>query len=520
MEEYIGKICPYCNTEIKDDDAIKVCPSCGIPHHEECWEENHGCTNLECNQNSSVLKPDGDTDEVELTNEVEVTDEDTNEVEVTDEDTNEVEVIDEDTNEVKKEEENEPLLNDATDLEEKSVTKKKPSRKLLLGTAAVLIVLVIAILIPSVILPQINLNKAKEAFDASNYVEAIELYEKSGYQENPDNIQQYSYAVATTKFEEKSYLEAATNYHKAEGILDSDEKIFECGSILLENELYDDAASCFILLSTDEAKANYDYCLGMSFFNEKNYTAAIANLGAAKNHVEIANQKLSEVYCEYGKQYFNEKNYDEAKKQLKKAGDNSEAKTYLTACDLMEAEQYLSNGEINKAKEIYTKLPKDFSFNGIEVSKRKNQFKKFNAFCNISGKWTVTSNYIEARDVYRRNGSGDGWVYDEPVSGQSLEVKCYLNNDDTITIKGNVTFRRFTKYSSLSKYCEDGNTTKSFTIKNVKSIPSSIKIDSNTTLKYANGKFNLSYSLKDDYSNNFYYLYKSSVTYGKRTVKY
>lgn len=50
MEEYIGKICPFCKTEIKEGDAVKVCPECGIPHHEACWEENKGCTTFGCSQ--------------------------------------------------------------------------------------------------------------------------------------------------------------------------------------------------------------------------------------------------------------------------------------------------------------------------------------------------------------------------------------------------------------------------------------------------------------------------------------
>ena len=50
MEEYIGKVCPFCKTEIKEDDAVKVCPACGIPHHENCWEENKGCTTFGCSE--------------------------------------------------------------------------------------------------------------------------------------------------------------------------------------------------------------------------------------------------------------------------------------------------------------------------------------------------------------------------------------------------------------------------------------------------------------------------------------
>lgn len=50
MENYIGKICPYCKTEIKEGEEIKVCPACGIPHHVGCWEENKGCTTFGCSE--------------------------------------------------------------------------------------------------------------------------------------------------------------------------------------------------------------------------------------------------------------------------------------------------------------------------------------------------------------------------------------------------------------------------------------------------------------------------------------
>lgn len=48
MEEFIGKICPYCKAEIKEGDEVKVCPECGIPHHAACWEENKGCATSGC----------------------------------------------------------------------------------------------------------------------------------------------------------------------------------------------------------------------------------------------------------------------------------------------------------------------------------------------------------------------------------------------------------------------------------------------------------------------------------------
>lgn len=48
MNEYVGKLCPYCKAEIKDGDEVTVCPECGIPHHADCWKENGGCTTFGC----------------------------------------------------------------------------------------------------------------------------------------------------------------------------------------------------------------------------------------------------------------------------------------------------------------------------------------------------------------------------------------------------------------------------------------------------------------------------------------
>lgn len=55
MEEYIGKKCPFCKTKIEEGEAVKVCPACGIPHHESCWNENAGCTTFGCSMQNSVV---------------------------------------------------------------------------------------------------------------------------------------------------------------------------------------------------------------------------------------------------------------------------------------------------------------------------------------------------------------------------------------------------------------------------------------------------------------------------------
>lgn len=62
MENFIGKTCPFCKTEIKEGDALKVCPACGIPHHEGCWEENKGCTTFGCSEQHYEVQGTNPTD--------------------------------------------------------------------------------------------------------------------------------------------------------------------------------------------------------------------------------------------------------------------------------------------------------------------------------------------------------------------------------------------------------------------------------------------------------------------------
>jgi len=45
---YVGKTCPYCQTPLKPHDQVVVCPDCRMPHHQDCWEDNGGCTTFGC----------------------------------------------------------------------------------------------------------------------------------------------------------------------------------------------------------------------------------------------------------------------------------------------------------------------------------------------------------------------------------------------------------------------------------------------------------------------------------------
>ncbi|NLN75492.1 MAG: hypothetical protein GX139_04220 [Armatimonadetes bacterium] len=43
-----GKTCPFCQTPIKPNEPVHICDQCNIPHHQDCWRENGGCTTFGC----------------------------------------------------------------------------------------------------------------------------------------------------------------------------------------------------------------------------------------------------------------------------------------------------------------------------------------------------------------------------------------------------------------------------------------------------------------------------------------
>lgn len=58
MENYVGRVCPFCGREIVETDTVKVCPACGVAHHQQCWDQNHGCTTQGCPERPVEAQPE------------------------------------------------------------------------------------------------------------------------------------------------------------------------------------------------------------------------------------------------------------------------------------------------------------------------------------------------------------------------------------------------------------------------------------------------------------------------------
>lgn len=440
MENYVGKTCPYCNTEIREGDNVKVCPECGTPHHAACWETNNGCIvcsgKNESDNMSGGLCPncktpfgEGDLFCSNCGMAIKASSYDTGTMSY---------------------EKPEPKKSKKT----KPVDKKRVKKIVAVSCVFAVVLLSALVLFPTVIMPQINLSMAKSAAEDADYASAVEYYEKSGKQSDEENVVQYT------------------------------------------------------------------FCEGMAAYNNKDYSTAIIKLTAVKDSIDSAKATLPQVYYDYGKSLFNQKQYSSAQGKFESAGEYSDAKKYVTACQVLQAEELLNDGYFSQAKTAFQKLPKGLRVNGISVSGRLNTLNNLGAFVAASGKWSASKNYISSKDVSRWDGSWENWYHDDTYPEQYLEIRCTLNSDGTVNIKGEVSFYRFTNYSILSSYCNTSMTTKTFTMSNLKSIPSSYRIDANTKLIYSGGKFSISYSMREEYSAYSYYLYETSVTYGSKTATY
>lgn len=333
-----------------------------------------------------------------------------------------------------------------------------------------------------------------------------------------------TYNAAINALSAGEYETAVAKFETLVDYKDSNEKIKEAyfgyGKELVAAEDFDTAIAMFENADGfDSAAAYKQYATGRKNLNEKKYSEAITCFTNAKN-VEDSSTRLQEANYLFGEEKFKGKSYSDAIKYYTAAGNYKDAADKVNASNLMTAEEKLKSGYLNEAKSILTKLPSDYSYNGITVKGRISILDSHKGLVNACGKWTASKNYIEARDVYRRTGSWDSWYVDSVIPGQSITVNCCMNSDATFTISGSVTFERYTEYSILSTYCERSLVTKSFSFKNVNGISTSYKLDDNTTLNYSNGVFSISYSCRENYSAYFYYLYKSSVTFGTRSETY
>ena len=398
--------------------------------------------------------------------------------------------------------------------------KKKKTRRIIGISSAAVVVAALAVLFFIFVMPYLpHFIKAGKAVKSEDYTVAIEEYKKAeSFLGSDKKLLETYYAYGAALQEEGNYLAAANAFNDSKNHKDAQERIEKCGKALIEQKQYADASKAFSLLSTKESGQYVNYAEGMQLVQQEEYEKALGFFEKA-GAVEDTATRISQAHYILGRKALSS-DIDSARKHFQDAGNYKDAKDMLKVCDLMEAENEAKAGNLNKALSMFKKLPADLSYKTVTAGERVKLLESNQSILNVCGKWRASKNYIESRNVYIRTGSWDSWYLDQTETEQTIVVRCILNNDGTFTLKGTVSYFYFNNYSSLSSKCNAKLASDSFEVKNLKTIPSTIKIDGSTTLSFSNGVFSVKYSYRDDYSVYFYNLYTSSVTYGTKSETY
>ena len=400
--------------------------------------------------------------------------------------------------------------------------KKKKIGKIVGSVSATVIVLAVGIAVCVVYVAPFlpHYTAAGRAFDTGDYDTAIQEYTAAGtFLNSEERLIAVYLAYGDRLTEEGALLQGAEYYEKAGNRPEAQEKILANADALYAAQRYAEAGSAYSFLNDETGPAKSNYCFGMDAFTRGDYEAALSFF---QNAGETGDAPEKVLQCNYimGKNRLNRQDVDKARTYLSAAQGYEDAADLLAACDLVEVEALLTDGKLNEARAAYEKLPADLSYNGNSVASRL-EFLNANAeILNLCGEWEVTDNYIETRSVSRSSGYWNSWYNDEPISGQQIEVYCSVNPDGTFTFEGEVTFYRYTEYSSIGEYCEGDYTTKEFTIANVSDFPSSYWLDDETQLLWYGNYFQLEYASSEYYSISFNHHYNSSVTYAEKVEAY
>ncbi len=189
----------------------------------------------------------------------------------------------------------------------KSQQAAKRAKKIAIIAAPVIIVLVAFIIIlNAVIIPNGNYNDALSLMSAGKYEEAIVAFEKlNGYKDSEDKVDECEtlilenrYQAAVSLLNENKYAEAIAAFEALDGYKDSATKITACRTAILENEYqsalslmnaenYEDAISAFEKLNGyKDSEDKIVEC--ETHILENSYQSALALMNAGKYEEAIA----------------------------------------------------------------------------------------------------------------------------------------------------------------------------------------------------------------------------------------
>ena len=367
-------------------------------------------------------------------------------------------------------------------------------------------------------------QQGKSSFEKKDYSGAIEkLQTVADYEDASDLISQSNYYIAEKMYESGNLLEASQYYKKANYFQDSETKLCAIGKLLVESEDYQNAVDVFSGTRSGSSDEYSNYATGMVAISNKKYKSAADAFKKAGNILD-SKAKYSESEYNYGLELLNAKNYSQAKIEFQNSADYQDAKDMIQACDLLFAKSCIEEGNLNSAVNALKEIPSTYTYNNVSASDLSDLLQKNNSWVELCGNWKNTYGFASSESVHRTTNSSMGvWSNTFDDNSYVLEIKCILNADGTVTVKGKGHILVFKNWSSIQIGIDlDKNYDISFEKRiNSNEFGNVITIDDNTTIQFSENKIELSYLKKENTKDAFFvYTYKTYVTYGNKTVSY
>ncbi len=273
------------------------------------------------------------------------------------------------------------------------ITAKKRRKALMIILPVLAVMIVFALLLPTVILPGIQYGRAKKLFRSGQYTEAIEAFEKmDGYRDSEDQIakckiaikdEQYSDAMGL--FNSGKYEEAITAFETLNGYKDSTERSGEV-KYAYAVELYNsgDYEKAIYFFESIEGYGNYkdesseqiakcktaiinrDYEIALSHYNNANYEEALNILKTLDGYkdslamIDVCEMQIKENNYNAAVKLFNDGKYEEAIAAFTKLTGYKDTEERMKACQYGCAANLFKDNEYAEAAIRFGSLD-DFS---------------------------------------------------------------------------------------------------------------------------------------------------------------
>lgn len=407
--------------------------------------------------------------------------------------------------------------------EKKTINKKM----LLIVTIGSIFVIIFSLISYFIIYPKILIKGINEKYELEEYDKVAMYYKKMDFiinflnNEEEQNILEYKikYSKALSLYNNKEYLEAI-EIIKTINIPDekSSDLENECNYNIalnyIKGENYSNAIDYLVIVNDKADKEdlldNCYYKVALEFLNQKQFENALSTIKKIKK-LDVKDT-MKEIYYKYGINCYDSKNYVQAINHFEKVREYKTTEMYYNKSCILKSEEFIKANNYSSALEFLNKVSDNAECNGINAGKRKNQLVKAIELEKNIGRKKATSTYIETKNVWKYDGRWENWYIDK-TSDEYIDISLTLNDDGSFNISGEAKFYIYDDFKLLVKYLKVKPKVVYFNFNNVYEVPYEAWLDTKTKFSYSDGIYKLDYYVEDNYSTNFYNIYKTTVSY-------